>query len=106
VDFSSRLTVEPNISFNWVSLPQGSFTTRLVSARVNATFTPRMALSALTQYNSGADIVAINVRYHWEYQPGSDLFAVYTEGTDTSLPGRHLLQKRSFTIKLTRLLRF
>jgi hypothetical protein len=69
-------------------------------------FTPRMAVSALTQYNSRADTIAVNVRYHWEYQPGSDFFAVYSEGVDTSGPGPSQLQKRSFTVKLTRLLRF
>jgi hypothetical protein len=106
IDLSSRLTVEPNVSINWVDLREGSFTTRLLSARASVMFTPRMAVSALTQYNSRADTIAVNVRYHWEYQPGSDFFAVYSEGVDTSGPGPSQLQKRSFTVKLTRLLRF
>jgi hypothetical protein len=106
IELSPRFTVEPNVSVNRVDLLEGAFTTRLLSARASVTFTPRMALSALTQYNSRADTLAINVRYHWEYQPGSDFFVVFSDGQDTSIPGRRELQKRSITIKLTRLLRF
>jgi hypothetical protein len=106
VELGPRATVEPNVSVNWIDLEEGTFVTRLYSARTSMTFTPRMALSALAQYNSSANTIAVNVRYHWEYQPGSDFFIVYNEGLDTSDPGRRELQKRSFTVKLTRLLRF
>jgi hypothetical protein len=106
IELGPRFTVEPNISINRVELREGSFTTRLVSARASVTFTPRMAVSALTQYTSRADTLAINVRYHWEYRPGSDFFVVFSDGQDTSIPGRRELQKRSVTVKLTRLLRF
>jgi len=106
IELSPRLTLEPNVSVNWVDLDEGTFTTRLITTRASVTFTPRMALSALAQYNSRTDTVAVNVRYHWEYRPGSDFFVVFNEGRDTSIPGLRELQKRSFTIKLTRLLRF
>jgi hypothetical protein len=50
-----------------------------------------------------------NIRFRWEYQPGSDLFVVYSEGRDTGpLPPTRLdaLQQRGFVVKFTRLLRF
>jgi hypothetical protein len=106
ITMGSRVTLEPNVSVNWIDLREGSFTNRLFSTRVSVTFTPRMAIGTLAQYNSRDDSLAVNVRYTWEYRPGSDLFVVYSEGRDTSVPGRRELENRTFTIKLTRLLRF
>jgi hypothetical protein len=50
--------------------------------------------------------MASNLRFRWEYQPGSDLFVVYTDGRDTHPTGFPDLQTRSFAVKLTRLLRW
>jgi hypothetical protein len=104
VKFGSRLTLEPRVSFNWIDLPQGSFTTRLVSTRASLPFSPRMIFGALVQYNTSNQTLAANLRFHWEYQPGSDFFVVFNEGRDTV--GAYDVQNRSFTVKLTRLLRF
>ncbi len=40
IEFSPQFAIEPNIQLNFVDLPQGSFTTRLVSTRVTYTLTP------------------------------------------------------------------
>ncbi len=47
-----------------------------------------------------------NVRWRWEYRPGSDLFVVFTEGRDTDPRGLPTVQSRGLVVKLTRLLRF
>ncbi len=101
-----RLTVEPSVSLNWIDLPQGAFTTEVVAARSTYTLTPRMFVSALLQYNSGADSLGTNVRFRWEYLPGSELFVVYTDERDTLSPRYPTLENRAFVIKLTRLFRF
>ena len=75
--------VEPGLSLDWVDLPEGRFTTKVVRARVIYTMTPRMFVEAMPQYSSASDSVTTNIRYRWEYQPGSDLFIVYTDGRDT-----------------------
>lgn len=112
LDLSTRLSIEPGLSVNRVDLPQGRFTAKLFSARSTLTFSPRMFVGALAQYNSTASTLSANVRFRWEYQPGSDLFVVYTDGRDTlqhGFPGPGLglgLLNRSFAVKLTRLLRF
>jgi hypothetical protein len=101
-----RLTFEPNYSLNIVDLPEGDFTTNLVGTRVTYTMTPRMFASALVQFNSDARMVSSNARVRWEYQPGSEFFAVYTDERDTAdlpYPG---LVNRSFVIKVNRLFRF
>jgi hypothetical protein len=106
VNLSSRLSVEPGLSFNWVDLPQGSFTTELVTARVTYTVTPLMFTSALVQYNSSNNVVATNVRFRWEYRPGSELFIVYNEERDSLAATDPDLRNRAFIIKVNRLFRF
>ena len=94
---SPRLSMEPNVSLNWIALPSGSYSARLVGGRGTFTVTPLMFASALVQYNSSTHSVSANARLRWEYRPGSELFVVYNEERDnaapSSLPG---LLNRSF----------
>ncbi|HEY7820290.1 MAG TPA: hypothetical protein VIG29_18850, partial [Vicinamibacteria bacterium] len=106
IELLTSLSVEPGIELNWVRLPEGDFETRLVAARFNYMMSPRVALSALAQYNSSADSLETNIRFRWEYQPGSDLFLVYTDGRDTTNSGFSGMLNRTFVVKLTRLFRF
>ena len=106
IEVSSRLSIEPQIQINRLDTPFGKATTQLISGRVNWTLSPRMLVSALSQYNSTNSQVATNVRFRWEYQPGSDLFIVYTDGRDTLANGFPALTLRSFVVKFTRLFRF
>ena len=107
IEVTRRLALEPGIAFNWVDLVEGSFVAKLLSARVTYNLSPRKALMALVQYNSAGDVIGANVRFRWEFRPGSDLFVVYNEGRDTSLGvPRSELSSRSFVVKVTRLFRF
>ena len=106
ISLSPQLAVEPSLSFNWVDLPQGSFATELVATRVTYTITPRMFVAALLQFNSGNDALNTNIRLRWEYQPGSELFVVYTDERDTRVPGFPTLANRAFVVKVNRLFRF
>jgi hypothetical protein len=65
-----------------------------------------MFFAALVQYSSGNASLSTNVRVRWEYQPGSELFVVYTEGRDTFPPRGTDLQSRGLVVKLNRLFRF
>ena len=106
VKVKPQLAVEPGISVNRVTLPFGSFTTKLVSSRVTYTVTPRMFVSGLTQFNSSNNSLSSNVRMRWEYAPGSELFVVYNESRDTLPTGYPDLQGRTIVVKVNRLLRF
>jgi hypothetical protein len=105
-EISPRLTLEPRVSWNWIDLAEGRFTTKLLSARVNFSLSPRIFLGALVQYSSSSDSLSTNLRFRWEYQPGSDLFVVYTDGRTTEGAGLPLLQNWSLMVKFTRLFRF
>jgi hypothetical protein len=105
IELSPRISVEPRIQINWVDLPEGSFTTELVSGRATFTVSPRMFVGALLQYNSSAHVFSSNVRFRWEYQPGSDIFVVYSEGRDAFSDVPRGLLNRGFVVKFTRLFR-
>ena len=106
IEVTPQLSIEPSVSINRVDLPNAQFTATLATSRVTYTFTPRMFLSGLVQYNSSTDSLGTNVRFRWEYQPGSELFVVYTDQRDTDLRGTPMLETRAFIVKFTRLFRF
>ena len=106
VEAGPRLTFEPILSLNWIALPAGRYDTRLAAARVNYSLSPRSFLAAFLQYNSAADSLSTNVRFRWEYEPGSDFYVVYNSLRDTLFPGYPELETQSFIVKFTRLFRF
>ncbi|MFN7983547.1 MAG: hypothetical protein U0Q11_17005 [Vicinamibacterales bacterium] len=106
IELSPRLSLEPGVSVNWVDLVEGQFTTRLLSNRATFTVTPRMFISGLVQYNSSTNAVSTNLRMRWEYNPGSELFVVYTDERDTALSGLPTLKNRAFVVKMNRLFQF
>ncbi len=106
INVLNQFSIEPTVSFNAIDLPQGEFTTTLVSTRLNYAFNPRMFFSGLVQYNSSTDRWSNNLRLRWEYSPGSELFVVYTEERDLEAlrPSRHTgLRNRGFVVKINRL---
>ena len=106
VAFSANVGVEPNVTLNWVRLPYGDFTARLVGLRLAVAPTARLGFSGLTQFNPTSRTLTSSARMRWEYTPGSELFVVYSDGRDTGVRNFPLLQNRSIAVKATRLLRF
>ena len=103
---TTGFVIEPSVAVNWIDLPQGKFSTEIGQMRFIYSMTPRMFIEALTQYTSRDKSVSSNVRYRWEYQPGSDIYIVYSEGRDSRMRGFSGLLNRGVAIKFTRLLRF
>ena len=106
VEFTSRFAVEPRISFDWISLPSGKTRVTLLGLRPTLAITPRMYVGALMQYNSSTEALETNFRWRWEFEPGSDLFVVYTDGRATTGRGFSRLVNRGLAIKFTRFFRF
>ena len=109
VQLTPQFSLEPSLALNWFSFPAVDYTTRIARARINYTFTPRMFISGLVQYNSASNSLSSNVRWRWEYIPGSELFVVYTDDHTADLPPRATaprLLNRGFVVKVNRLLRY
>jgi hypothetical protein len=112
VSVLQRFSIEPGFSLTRFDLPRGSFTAQLFRARADYGFSPLMFASALVQYNSADRAVSSNLRFRWEYAPGSELFLVYTDERDAT-PDRFVapttvrgLRTQAFVVKVNRLLRF
>jgi hypothetical protein len=105
-ELTPRFAVEPRVSIDRLALPAGQLTATVGAVRVIATFTPRMAVSVLAQYNSTTRALGASARFRWEYRPGSDLFVVFTDGRQAESGRFPRLVNRTFAVKLTRLVRF
>ncbi len=105
IDLTAQLALEPGFSLNWLNLPGGKFTTSVITQRTTYTFTPRMFVSVLTQYESSKQTFSTNARFRWEYRPGSELFVVYSDGRDTGSDGFLPIVNRAFIVKINRLFR-
>jgi hypothetical protein len=106
IGLTSRLSLEPNISLNWLTLAARSFSTNAIGSRVTYTLSPMMFVGGLVQYNSTSRSMGANLRLRWEFRSGSELFVVYNEDRAT-LPGRFpTTNSRALIVKINRLFRF
>lgn len=105
VRWSDELTAELALGHNRVDLPGGDFRTNLLQARLSWSFTPRIYLQALGQYNDQSESWSMNVRFGWLQQANTGLFVVYNSinrldsltMADTRFPGQP--EHRGLTIK-------
>jgi hypothetical protein len=106
VSVTDQFSLEPSVSYNDVELSAGDFTTTVMGLRADFAFTPLMFVGGLVQYDSDSDSFSTNLRFRWEYAPGSEFFAVYTDERATVGGRLPTLENRAFVLKINRLLRF
>jgi hypothetical protein len=93
---------EVSWSYNNIDLPLGDFTTNLVRTRVSYSFSPRVFVQGLLQYNSRAEIWSTNLRFGWLQAANTGLFVVYNDTQDLSdLSTQNV--GRSLVVKFSRL---
>ncbi len=90
-------------STNDVDLPGGAFETHLGRLRLSYSFTPKLFVQALAQYNDRADVTSVNLRFGWLQQAGAGLFVVYNELEDRAGFGRAATE-RTVIVKYSRLI--
>ena len=86
VRVSDRFNTEVSWDRNDVTLPWGQFVTNLARTRVSYSFSPRLFVQGLVQYNDRADLWSSNFRFGWLQQANTGLFVVYTDS--------HLIDER------------
>lgn len=95
--FSSELSYNYN-DFD-LPVPGGQFEANLARLRLSYSFTPKILLQALVQYNELEDGVASNLRFSWLQSANSGLYLVYNEVDENgigALPtGREIILKYS-----------
>ena len=103
VRMSAAFNVGATVQRNTISLPDGAYTTDLVTGRLNYSFSTRMFLNALIQYNTDAHEWSSNIRFNIIHRPLSDVFVVYNDRRDS---GSASLLDRALIAKVTYLMAF
>ncbi|MEA1881393.1 MAG: DUF5916 domain-containing protein [Candidatus Marinimicrobia bacterium] len=80
--YKDRFTSEFSSNFNKVNLPGGNFTTNLLRARLTYSFTPKMYIQSLLQYNNQSDQWSMNWRFIWQQSAATGLYLVYNQTQD------------------------
>jgi hypothetical protein len=95
--FSSEFTYNYN-DFD-IPVPGGQFQANLAHLRLSYSFTPKILLQALVQYNELDDVVGTNLRFSWLRSANSGLFLVYNEvderGFGAGPKGKEIILKYS-----------
>jgi hypothetical protein len=100
------------INYNRVSLPQGEFEANLFKLRASYSFSPRIFVQSLVQYNQQIGFLSGNFRFGWLQSANAGFFIVYNEGRerDAVIDGLRddsslgLVRDRSLVIKFSRLI--
>jgi hypothetical protein len=93
--FSSEFAYDYN-DFD-LPVPGGDFTANLIRLRLSYSFTPKILLQLLSQYNEIDDRVSTNLRFSWLQSANTGLFLVYNEVDESGLGA--LPRGREFIIK-------
>ena len=112
-----RLTLEPTarfrvgdkftseFSYNYndfdLPVPGGKFTADLWRFRMSYSFSPRMLVEMLMQYNEQQDQVSTNLRFSWLQTASAGLYLVYNEVDESGIGA--LPRGREFVLKYSRI---
>jgi len=103
-----KFTTNLSISYNDFDLPvpAGDFSVMLSRLRLSYSFTPKILLQALLQYNDDDDVFSSNVRFSWLRTANTGLYLVYNEiderGVGAPPTGREIIFKYSFMFDVLR----
>ncbi len=101
-----RFTTELSWSHSEIELPvaNGDFTVDVAQFRATYSFTPRMSLQTLVQYNNQSDVIATNIRFAWLQSANAGLYLVYNEvdemGFNLRDNGREFIIKYSHIVDI------
>lgn len=97
-----NLTTEFSLNHNNVDLPAGDFEANLFRSRISYSFTPKIFLQGLFQFNNRDNLGSVNVRFGWQRNANSGLFIVYND-TRVDEDGRWNNQFRGLILKYSHL---
>ena len=108
VNFRIGETFRSELSFNYndfdLPVPNGEFTANLARLRLSYSFSPKIQLQLLSQYNETSDTLGTNVRFSWLGSANSGLYLVYNEvderGVGALPTGREFILKYSHIFDL------
>ena len=102
VKFRLQETFSADLNWQWndIDLPGGDFVTNLARLRLNYSFTPKMFLQSLIQYNDRDDLWSMNLRFGWLQAANAGLFLVYNDSRGIESL-RDAISDRSLLLKVS-----
>jgi len=97
--FRSELSVSYN-DFD-LPVPNGEFTANLARLRLSYSFTPKIQLQTLVQYNDTSERLGTNIRFSWLRNANSGFYLVYNEIDERAVDG--LPTGREFILKYSQI---
>jgi len=92
-----KFNAEANFNYNRLKLPNGLTNVIITGVRLAYSFTPRMFLQSLVQYNNVSEITSVNARFGWLKNANTGLFVVINIVKDNDFLNQ--LSNQSITIK-------
>ena len=92
-----KFNAEANLNYNRLNLPNGSTDVVITGGRLAYSFTPRMFLQSLVQYNNVSRITSVNARFGLLRNANTGLFVVVNIIKDNDFNDR--LNNQNITIK-------
>ena len=92
-----KFNAETNFNYNRLKLPNGLTNVVITGVRLAYSFTPRMFLQSLVQYNNVSEITSVNARFGWLKNANTGLFVVINIVKDNDFFNQ--LNNQSITIK-------
>ncbi|HEY3390223.1 MAG TPA: DUF5916 domain-containing protein, partial [Prolixibacteraceae bacterium] len=90
---------------NEVSLPAGSFTTRIYQVNANILFSPDITLYNYFQYDNSSKTIGVQSRFQWIVKPGNEIIVAWTSNLSKPLE-RYVLNESALRFKLKYNIRF
>lgn len=103
VRLGDTFTSELAVQHNRIDLPGGSFEANLLRTRLSYSFTPRIYLQGLFQYNDTSDLWMANLRFGWLQAANTGLFIVLNQSNTVDGFTPLGVRDRSVIVKYSRM---
>ena len=88
---NAKLSIEPFIEFNRITLPDEEFDANAFGGRISYSFSTTLFTKLFTQWSTDTDVLSANFLVNYIYRPGSDFYLVFDQNYDTRDGGIKLL---------------
>ncbi|MCY4553166.1 MAG: DUF5916 domain-containing protein [Candidatus Poribacteria bacterium] len=88
---NAKLSIEPFIEFNRITLPNEEFDANAFGGRISYSFSTTLFTKLFTQWSTDTDVLSTNFLVNYIYRPGSDFYLVFDQNYDTREGGIKLL---------------
>lgn len=102
----STLSLSLTHQYYDISLPTGSVVIQVYGANVGINFSPDMTIQTQVELDNISNALSLSARYHWEVEPGTEVFIGVGEGGQVLDGGKYESETTRASIRIGHLMRF